>query len=103
MSPHERKSLTRDEISLLLYLDTCAVDHGGMLDQRKMNAADRDTLARWAAEKYVETGRRCFDDGGGNWVHLPPETMADAHLARAARAEAAWQTRAWRTTAEARG
>lgn len=100
MSPTERKSLTRDEISLLLYLETCA--HGGMLDARKMNLADRETLARWAAEKYVETGRRCFDDGGGTWVHLPPGTMADAHLARAARAEVAWQTRGWRTTAEAR-
>lgn len=41
-------TLTKDERSLMLYLETRAVDHGGRVDTRHMNARDMKTAQRWA-------------------------------------------------------
>ena len=47
----EPKPMTKEEASVLLYLETCAVDHGGMvdarLDGRSRTIASTESAPRW--------------------------------------------------------
>jgi hypothetical protein len=54
--------LTKDERSLLLFLETCAVDHGGIVDTCHMNATDQAIAARWVIEGFIEYARIRFHD-----------------------------------------
>lgn len=94
--------MTRDELSLLLYLESCAVDHSGRTDPRRMNDEDRDILARWTKDGYVESGRVCAADGGGGWVRLSGTAYLNAYAERRARADRLWESRNYETTAEKR-
>lgn len=40
-------TMTSDERSLLLYLETRAVDHGGKVDAQHMNKEDFDIAKKW--------------------------------------------------------
>lgn len=51
------EELSKDERSLLLYLESNAVDYGGKLDARRMNKEDFDILKRWNDEGFVRFGR----------------------------------------------
>jgi hypothetical protein len=126
------ETMTKDERSLLLYLETCAVDHTGKVDGIKMNDEDRAIAERWAQEGFIKYGRVCAadafpcatapeeeflteedeDEGSSapllprssklNWVQLSEEAWTLAHAERRARAERLWAKRDWRTTEEYR-
>ena len=86
--------MTKDELSLLLYLESCSVDQSGKLNHARMNDADRDILKRWETDRYIAFGRIPFQkiiDRGAlgtdtMWVLLSEKAWADAHAERRARA-----------------
>lgn len=92
--------MTRAELNLLLYVETRCVDHAGRLDKAHMNAEDRQILEKWNDEKFIESGRICYDDGGGTWARMPEAAINLAHEERKARALRMWSGRTWMTTAE---
>ena len=92
--------MTTNEQNLLLYVETRAVDHRGRLDQRHLNGEDVDTLTHWVSEGRIESGQITAASGGGTWVHLPPDLMAEAHRLRAERAERCWGLRRYTRTCE---
>ncbi len=90
------KELTRDEISLLLYLETRAVDHGGLIDHRQMNTEDFANARRWNELGFIEFGRvysKHIEGNLSNWVHLSDEAFALAHVLRRQRAQRQWSKR----------
>jgi hypothetical protein len=90
--------MTTFECSLLLYLETCAVDYGGGVDANHVNSADMEILERWNVEGFVQSGRIAFHDvermykrSKGRrratlWAELSEEAWAVAHEERRARA-----------------
>lgn len=88
--------LTKDERGLLLYLETCAVDAGGLIDVRKMNEDDFAIARRWDAEGLIAFGRLpgalVFSRKKNNpyrhlsnYVILSPDAWQLAHAERRAR------------------
>lgn len=110
-----RTSHTKEELNLLLYLESRAVDHGGLLDTALMNDEDWAVLEDWADANpnYVQYGRLSHHDIDRigryraaritHWVRLSPEAVEDAQAERRARMERMWAKRTWTTTEEARG
>lgn len=49
--------MTRDECSLLLYLETCLVDKSGFVATAHMNGADFDISRRWNDAEYISFHR----------------------------------------------
>ena len=105
--------MSKDAKSLLLYLETRAVDHSGLLDERHMNATDKTIVLGWQKQGFVEYGRICAADLGmrpghavvptghcGTWIKLSPEALALAHQERKNRMVRMWAARSWRTTEE---
>lgn len=92
--------------SLLLYLETGAVDHGGLLDPRRISEEERTILERWRDDGYVEFGRVASKyitaADKSLWVHLSEQAWSDVAGLRRARAERMWANRNWMTTAEYR-
>lgn len=50
-------TITRDQRSILMYAETCAVDHGGLLEGIRMNKDDHAALAELAAAGILTHGR----------------------------------------------
>lgn len=50
-------AMTRDERSFLLYAETCAVDHGGLLEGEKMNREDHEAAVRMVNTGLIRYGR----------------------------------------------
>ena len=107
------EDMSKDAKSLLLYLETRAVDHGGLLDERHMNATDHVLVLGWKVQGFVEYGRICAADLGmrpghtkvptgncGTWIKLSTEALALAHQERKNRMVRMWAARAWRTVEE---
>jgi len=104
--------LTRREQSLLLYLETRAVDYGGLVDMARVNAEEVDIMGVWADRGYIDFGRVASADierlksrashSPTHWVRLSEEAWQDAARYRRERAERLWQKRTWKTTAELR-
>ncbi len=95
--------MTKDEKSLLLYLETRAVDHGGKIKDPNMNVQDWITFKKWVHTGYIEGGRICSQDIDRehfHWVHLSAQAMTDAHTLRRERAERMWQNKIYTTTQE---
>ena len=93
--------MNKDEISLLLFLETCAVDNGGKIDIRHMNDTDREIAERWHKSNFISYGRIKFADINSNkthWCHLSDEAFAEAHELRRKRATRMWKNRTWETT-----
>jgi hypothetical protein len=108
MSTESRRRMST-ESSLLLYLETCAVDHAGAVVAMRMNAEELALARRWAAEGFIEFGRIRSDSikpGGPHnpaptmWVHLSDEAMEEAHAFRAARARRLWINRHYARTVD---
>lgn len=100
-------TMSKDEKSLLLFLGTCVVDHGGRVDSRRMNSEDFAIVEQWDEIGFVCYGRVCSADiqasgskTGSNWCQLSEKAWALAHEERKARAERIWSKRVWRTTKE---
>jgi hypothetical protein len=104
------RELTDDERSLLLFLETQAVDYCGKVGMVHVNADDLEIMTRWRKDGFVQTGRiRSADHlpsdesrGAHCWVRLSDEAWRMAHEERRARADRVWARRTWKTTAEAR-
>lgn len=104
MNNHER--------SLLLYLETCAVDYGGSVDLNHINSADLEILGRWDAAGFVRSGRIAFHDveemrkrchgrrRAALWADLSEEAWELAHAERRERAERLMVKREWRRAGE---
>jgi hypothetical protein len=80
--------MTKDERSLLLYLETCAVDYGGKVESKHMNNDDFEIAKRWNESGFVKFGRIKFKSiiaGKDHWCELSDEAWSIAHQERKAR------------------
>jgi len=94
--------MTKDELSLLLYLETRAVDHGGKVDIAHMNLEDMDIVERWNCEGFIEWGRIYSKHVTiteskkiTHWVVLSKKAWKQAHIERRNRADRMWRNRPW--------
>jgi len=81
-------TMTSDERSLLLYFETRAVDHGGIVDTIHMNKEDMDIAKEWDNEGFVKFGRIKFHSitpAGTYWCELSDEAWNLVHAERKAR------------------
>lgn len=81
-------TMTSDERNLLLYLETRAVDYGGIVDTKHMNKEDMDIAKKWNDEEFVKFGRIKFHSltsTGSYWVELSEVAWKLAHEERKAR------------------
>lgn len=86
--------MSKEERSLLLYLEAQATDYAGKLDARRMNAEDFKLLSAWKASGFVLSGRIAFQDVKthgqhtfDHWAVLSEEAWTLAHAERRARCE----------------
>ena len=88
-----QKKLTKDELSLLLYFETRAVDHMGLIDTQHMNQDDLAIAKKWDEEKFASFNRWTQRNSDGSikaLTHrsvLSDEAWTLAHQERKARAE----------------
>lgn len=86
------KNMTRDEKSMLLYIETCCVDAGGLLEGRRMNIKDVEALDKLKkAGLLSQAGRIPFvhiDLGKTHYAELSDMGFALAHELRKERAQA---------------
>lgn len=98
------ETMTREERSLLLYLETCAVDRGGRVEIARMNAEDLAIAKRWNEENFIQFGRISSKDlarsVGNHWCFLSEEAWRLAAEERKARALRKWSSRQWRKAGE---
>lgn len=102
------EELTKDEKSLLLYLETRAVDHGGLINMAQMNCTDVAVAERWAKDKFIKFGRIAADNIKSgtrteqitHWCELTDTAFALAHQERIQRARRMLKKRAWRRAGE---
>lgn len=101
VTPLDITTLTRDERSLLVYAETCLVDHGGLLTAERLNAADMAALAKFKEAGILDFGRIPAKLLGTlpapgtsgrtlhltHWVTFHEEAWQLAHALRRARAE----------------
>lgn len=83
---------TRNELSLLLYFETCAVDTGGKVESCRMNDDDRKLAHAWREQGFIQYGRIAFHDikGSGlvhrdHWVVLSTLAWLEVQQQRQAR------------------
>ena len=98
--------MNRQDVALLLYLETCAVDHGGLIDARKMNEGDFVLAENWVSAGFlVGFGRvasECIKGHRTRWVNLSDRAWFEAHRQRRQRHQRIWERRPWYTTEEKR-
>lgn len=84
--------MTHDQKSCLLYLETCAVDHGGLVEGQRMNREDHDAAKVFQAAGLVELHRIpsfLLDHTGRpytHWCRLTDAGFTLAHTLRQQRA-----------------
>lgn len=90
MSP---ETMTRDEVSCLLYLETVCVDYSGLAQSVRMNKDDHEAIARFREAGLLEFGRvparllrRDETYPRDYWVTLTDAGWTLAHQLRRARA-----------------
>jgi len=82
------EEMRRDERSLLLFFESCAVDLNGRVDAKRMNEKDFSIAKDWDFNGFICFGRIVIDDHnsqGGNWVELSEDAWSMAHQERRAR------------------
>ncbi len=90
--------MTKDEISVLLYFETCLVDRRGGFSSAQMNKEDFAIAKKWRKEGFIDFGRIPAKDlrrqrvgspfrTSTNWVVFTAEAWRLAHRARQAKAE----------------
>jgi hypothetical protein len=86
------ETVTRDQRNVLLYVESCAVDYGGLLDNQYMNTADHDALKELAELGILTYGRipgkllGTFARSVTLWCDLTEAGWTLAHQLRRARA-----------------
>lgn len=106
------ESMSKDERSLLLFIESCAVETGGLVDERHMNGVDRIIVDSWVEDKSIEYGRLSFSSieklqSAGTkkytaWVKLSVEAWQRAHEERCNRFVRLYTSKTWQTTDEKR-
>jgi len=99
---------TKLERSLLLYLETRAVDYSGGVDARRMNDEDIAIAKRWNDEGFIGFGRIAFRDVGSPttpagsvfWCELSDEAWSIVADLRRKRACRSWGKRSFMKTSE---
>lgn len=88
--------LTKDQKSMLTYIETCVVDHGGTLEAARMNAADHEAMKDLKSLKLIDHGRMPSEflrvHGArkcAHWAVLTDAGWEVAHKLRRERAERA--------------
>ena len=100
------KEMTKDEKSLVLFLEVRATDNGGRVDVRHMNEGDMNIAEEWNVTEFISFGRIVYKDiattgtKSSHWCHLSDEAFGIAHQLRREKAERMWGKRNYRTTAE---
>ena len=98
--------MTKDERSLLLFLETCAVDNTGLVYGPHMNDDDREISKRWNESGFIKFGRiayasiQSFYTPYANWCELSDDAFQLAHEERKARAVRMLTKRNWERTEE---
>ncbi|RWR30447.1 hypothetical protein D2T29_12300 [Sinirhodobacter populi] len=102
------EEMSRDAKSLLLFFETCAVDHGGLVRESAMNADDFSIAEEWRDTGYARLERvRAADlatngtDRRNYVVFLSDRAFNDAHALRRERANFLGAQRTRLTVAEA--
>lgn len=85
-------AMTKEQRSLLLFLETQAVDRGGMVSGENMNVEDFQIARQWAADKFIRFSRiptSLLAKGStrNHVVELSEEAWACAGLERIRRAK----------------
>lgn len=105
MKPASLENMTKDEQSLLLFLETCAVDKAGRVNIVHMNDADMEIARQWNEDHFIGFGRMAMEyvtDKGSHWCRLSDEAWVLVSAERKARADRLWGKRSWNTTEEKR-
>jgi hypothetical protein len=77
------------ELNLLMYLETCLVDHSGVVDHRKINDEERELMNSWKKQGLIKHGRiysKDYKPGRTHWVLFSEKAWKLAHEERIARA-----------------
>ena len=77
--------MSKEERSLLLFLETRAVDYGGRVNIQHMNEEDMKIVEKWNKEDFLEFGRivmRNHNSDGTHWVKLSEDAWRLAHKER---------------------
>lgn len=84
----------RNSQSLLVYLETCAVNNGGLVIGARMNEDDFNLVEQWKNNGFIQFGRIAMADiptdtrtPHDHWVVLSEKAWQMAHQFRIARAE----------------
>jgi hypothetical protein len=100
----ELRDLSREERSLLLFVETCAVDHAGAMSSKHLSSDDQKLLDRWNETGFVQSGRICFKDAErikrGQWCELSEDAWLLSRQERRERAERLLSSRRWHRTVE---
>jgi hypothetical protein len=82
-------NLTKDQISLLLYLECRATDDSGTVRSVQMNKADFDNAEQWNKDGFIRFGRLPVartQHGNTHWVVLSEAAFEEAYRLRRERA-----------------
>lgn len=98
------RAMTLQQNSLLLYLESCATEHGGRVKRIHMNDDDIKTAKAWHDDGFIAFGRISERDVGGmkgtHWVRLSDEAWTLAHKERRAKCERIYGKRTWNKAGE---
>lgn len=97
------EKMTKDERSLLLFLEDAMVNKSGAFSPAHINNDDQKILDEWNELGFVESGRVKFKyikGGYSRWCRLSDEAWMLAHQERKARAKRLQLRRGYATTDE---
>lgn len=96
--------MSKDEIGLLLYLESCCVDKESRINSLRMNETDWEIMKEWKLKNFIDYGRVCWKDAKNSaessWVSLSEEAWKAAHEQRRDRAAFDWEHKTYMTTDE---
>lgn len=97
--------LSKNEKSLLMYLESRLVDHYGRVDMQRVNEDERKIIEKWSDGGFIKFGRIALKDAkrdGACWVQFTDQAWTVAHFARREMADRLWEHRGYMTTDEKR-
>lgn len=89
--------------SLILYLESRAVDYGGRVNHEHLNVSDLAIIREWVDGGYIEYGRIASEDvsvNGSMWVKLGDRARGVVATKRKEMAERRWETRTYQRTCD---
>jgi len=101
----DKEKMSKDEKSLLLFLETRQVDYGGRVKIDHMNGEDMEIVKSWKKSKFIGFGRiviRNHNSDGTHWCKLSEEAIKIAHELRIERANRMWENKTWLSTEESK-